>query len=452
MPALTFGTSSYERTEGDLPELPVVNMYAEKTDSEGIVLQSRPPIVSRGQTLGSGPIRALFIRADVVASSLFTVSGLTLYQNDTSRGTISGASDSFVSIDGNETGIMVCAGEDLHTFDGTTFATVSLPDGTAFDALKVICGASRFIVIRKDTGRFYFTPPLLRTFDALDFATAESSADDLLDMLFLDDTLILFGPESVEFWPNTGDSNAPFVPLQGRVLERGIRATGCATSLGSTFAWVTDVNTVCVGDENNIVSNPGLQARIAASSAVSLFNFFIDGMEFLCLRLDNETQVFNQRTGTWSEFSSHNLSNWIARCHSSGIFGSAIDGRTLEFGPLVNEIGLIFERRFRAGFPINGGGVQISNLRLRANPGQTEYLAGEYADPVVEMRFSRDAAQTWSNWRATSLGEQGNYRQRIEWRQLGLASAPGFMAEFRVTSPVGFRASGVFANEPTGGR
>jgi len=42
MPAAQFGLSSYERAEGDLPALPVINMYAEETASEGVVLQSRP--------------------------------------------------------------------------------------------------------------------------------------------------------------------------------------------------------------------------------------------------------------------------------------------------------------------------------------------------------------------------------------------------------------------------
>jgi len=307
------------------------------------------------------------------------------------------------------------------------------------------------VAIRANSGRFYFTPPLAQTFDGLDFATAESEADQLLDALFIDDILILFGRETVEFWPNTTDNNLPFQPLEGRVLERGIRATGCATPLGPTFAWITDQNTVCVQDENNVISNPGLQERLAASTTASLFNFFIDGVEFLALRMDAETQVYNRSTGTWSEFASAGQANWLATCHAAGVFGST-GGKTLAFGSGHAELGGVLERRFRAGLPINGGGVDIANLRLRANAGQTPVLATDYADPVVEMRVSRDAGQTWGNWKQTALGRQGNYRKRIEWRALGQASAPGFVAEFRVTDPVPFRVSGVFVNEPFGGR
>lgn len=446
MPAIQFGLSSYERADGDLPGLPVVNMYAEETPSEGIVLQSRYGLVDRAANMGAGPVRQLYKRDGVIGGSLFGVSGSTLYQGTTSRGAVTGSGA--VSIAGNETGIMVCAGGPLYTYDGTTFAAVSFPDSAP--VIKVIEGASRFIAIRSGSGRFYWTPPLQRTFGALDFATAESEADQLLDALFVDDILILFGRETVEFWPNTGDNNLPFQPLEGRVLERGIRATGCATTFGPAFAWVTDQNTVCLQDENTVISNPGLQERLAASTTASLFTFFIDGTEFLALRMDTETQAYNQRTGTWSQFETFG-GNWAATCHAAGVFGSG-NGATLKWGAGHVELGGVLERRFRSGLPINGGGVPVSNLRLRINPGHTPFLSGAYAEPIIEMRLSPDAGQTWGNWKGTFLGAQGQYRKRIEWRGLGLASAPAFLTEIRLTDPVPLRVSGVFINEPFGGR
>lgn len=446
MPALDFGRSSYERGEGDLPGLPVVNMYAEETASEGIVLQSRPALVDRDADMGTGPIRALFRRDGVVGGRLFGVSGNSFFDVSTEKGVING--DGPVSIDGNEVCVMVCAGGDLFSYDGTTFAQVPLPDD--FQAAKVIEGASRFIVVRSGSGAFYFTPPLERTVDALDFATAESAADQLLDALFLDDILILFGKETVEFWPNTGDNNLPFQPLEGQVIERGIRATGCAAVFNGTFAWVTDENSVCVENERNIISNPGLNEKIAASTECSLFTFFIDGAEFLALRLDDETQCYNARTGAWSKFVSE-LGQWDARCHSDGVFGSD-DGATLEFGAGYIERGVSMERRFVAGYAINGGTLDVSNLRLRVNPGQTTFLEGDYADPTIEVRISPNAGRTWGLFKHTTLGRQGEYSKRIEWRALGLASYPGFLAEFRLTDPVALRVSGVFINEPYGGR
>jgi hypothetical protein len=255
----------------------------------------------------------------------------------------------------------------------------------------------------------------------------------------------------VEFWPNTTDDNLPFQPLEGRVLERGIKATGCATVFNSSFAWVTDKNQVCVGDENSVISNPGIHERIAESAHVSLFTFFIDGAEFLALRLDDETQCYNGRTGAWSRFQSVEDGNWAALCSAKDIFG-ADDGKTLVFGEGYEELGGPMERRFTAGFPINGDPVDVTNLRLRVNPGQTDFLEGPYADPIIETRVSRNAGRTWGLWKQTTLGRQGEYSKRIEWRALGQASMPGFLAEFRLTDPVALRVSGVFINEGSGGR
>ena len=71
---------------------------------------------------------------------------------------------------------------------------------------------------------------------------------------------------------------------------------------------------------------------------------------------------------------------------------------------------------------------------------------------MVEMRLSRNAGQTWSSWRGVSLGRQGDYRTRVQWRCCGQASQPAFLAEFRVTAPVDVRVSDVMVNEAAGGR
>lgn len=450
MPAMQFGLSSYERARGDLPGLPVVNMFAEEAVSEegGVVLQSRPGLVDRDADMGAGPVKALFKRSGVLSGDLVGVSGGNIYRVTTSLGSVTGSGA--VSIAGNEIGVMVTAGATPRYYNGTTLADIAFPDSASVS--KVLAGAGRFILLRSGTGQFYWTPPLAATVDALDLATAESAPDLLLDALFIDDTLSLFGAETVEFWPNTGDDETPFQPLQGRVIEKGIKATGCAVAIGPTFAWVTNDNQVCLQDENTILSNPGLEEQIEASASVSLFTFLIGGVEFLALRLDDETHVWSMRSKAWSKFESYGQTNWVPQCFAGGVFGSSLDGATLAWGDADTDLDGVMTRLFRAGFPLDGGGVPVNNIQLRSNVGQTPFLTGDYAAPVVEMRLSRDAGQTWGNWRATALGAQGEYRRKVQWRACGLASQPGLLAEFRVTDPVPFRASSVLVNEAYGGR
>lgn len=450
MASLQFGISSYERGRGDLPELPVINQFAEEapTEGTGVVLQSRPGLSDRAANMGAGPVEQLFQRDLVLSSALFGVSGGILYRATTSLGTIAGSGP--VSMAGYETALFITAGSTLYLWNGTALSTVAFPDSASVAHIAV--GASRLLCVRKNTGKLYWSDSLETNIDALDFATAESAPDRLLHILFIDDTAILFGAETIEFWPNTTDASLPFQPLEGRVIEKGIRATGCAVGIGPTFAWVTNQNQVCLTDENTIISNPGLEEKIKASVGCRLFTFTLGGIEFLALRIDNETHVWSWRSRMWSEFASYGQDNWTPQCFAGGVFGSAINGKTLEWGAAHLDVGGVLERRFRAGHPLDSGGVMIDNVQLRCNVGQTPYLTGDYDEPVVEMRLSRDAGQTWGDWRATALGAQANYRTRVQWRACGMASQPGFLAEFRVTAPVPFRVSEVLINEPWGGR
>lgn len=450
MPDVQIGLSSYQRAQGDLPGLPVFNMYAEEapTETAGITLQSRPGIADRGADMGAGPVRQLYKRDGVISTALFGVSGASLYRETTNLGTIDGAGP--VSIDGYADLIFAAAGGNLWGYNGTTLSQIAFPDDA--QVIKVIVGESRAIAIRKDTQAYYFSEPLSDTIDALNFASAESQPDRLLDCLYLDGILILYGAETVEFHPSTGDADLPFAPLQGRVYKKGIKATGCAAKIGSTHAWVTNQNQVCMTDESNIISNTGLEERIEAATEVSLFAFLINGIEFLALRLDGETQCFSLRSNLWSEFGSYGAGNWVPQCWSNGIFGSSVDGKTFAWGTGHSDLGGVMERRFRGGFPLNGGNVPIKNLRLRSNVGNTGALTGDYADPVCEMRYSRDAGRTWSPWRPAPLGAQGKYRTRLEWRRLGTFDDPGALFEFRTTDPVPFRASAVTVNEVGAGR
>lgn len=450
MPAIQFGLSSYERGRGDLPELPVVNLFAEEapTEGRGVVLQSRPGLDDREADMGNGPVDALFKRDNVLGTALFGVSGNRLYRDAASLGTVNGGGP--FSLAGYEQFLFAAGGAGLWGYDGTALAEIAFPDDAS--VIKVVTASSRAVAIRGDTQQYYFSGPLGETFDGLDFTSAESQPDRLLDIVPVDGSLVLFGAETVEFHVITGDADLPFQPLVGRVIEKGIRATGCAINIGPTFAWVTNDNQVCLGDENTIISNPGLEARIAASTSVRLFRFMLEGTEFLALRLDDETQVWSWRSRMWSEFASYGETNWIPQCFAGGVFGSAIDGRTLAFGTGHLDLGGVLERRFRAGFPINSSGLNIANVGVRCNVGQTPFLSGDNTDPQIEMRLSRDAGQTFGNWRAVSLGAQGNYRTKVQWRACGMASQPGFLPEFRLTAPVPFRVSEVTINEPLGGR
>ncbi len=447
---MKYGISNYDRERGNFPHLPVVNMFTETVPIEETqsVLQSRPGLANNAISMGAGEIRALFQVDGVLDNGLFGLAGTGFYSSGTLIGSVTG--DGSASIDGYENFVFVNAGEGLYGYDGMTFSTVAVPDGA--DVIKVLVGAFRAIIIKKDTQTFLFSDPLTDTIDALSFASAENSPDRLRDALYIGDTLILFGAKTIEFWPSNDDDDAPFLPLKGRVFQTGIRGTGMAAGFKDTFVWVTEDNEVCVQTPDGVISDLGLSRRIADSETVKVWTFFLDSIEFICVSLDDEDNVFCSKTGTWSVFESYNQTGWLPQFYANGVFGSKVSGQLYEWSEDHQDFGGVLERRFRSWMPINSNNVKINNIILRTNPGQTPFSTGDYDDPVIELRLSKDGGFTFNNWRSRQLGQIGHYSIQVTWSSLGLYHQPGILAEFRVTDPVPFRVSNVLVNEPFGAR
>ena len=452
---LPFGVSAYARTRGNISELPVVNMMAEASPVDGrVVLQSRTGLVLE-VSAGSGPVTGLFRRDGILSGSLCAVSGGQLYIGASLAGAITGNGP--VSMAGDEEELTVCAGGPVFQTTGGSVSPMAFPGGyfTGGAFIKTIDLAGYNIAIEKDSARYWFrlwgSP-----WDDLGFITAENEPDRLLDAVAVDDYLVLFGSETVEFHVKTGQLDAPFEPITARVFEKGIRGVGCAANFDNTAAWVTSKrqgSLVCkAGNVPEVISDDGISERIEGSESLSVDSFFYGRHEFLRILGDDFCILYDASTGEWSEWESYGRVRFRGQCSVAGpLFGDDETGAVWALGTGFTDNDGVLERRFRAGAvldqPVGGNAV-----RLTANPGQTASLTGTYADPVIEMRSSRDAGQTWGNWNATALGAQGQYRQRIEWRRLGLFDDPGMLFEFRLTDPVPLAVRSVQFNPPKGGR
>jgi hypothetical protein len=409
------------------------------------VLQSRFGMEDEGTTLGTGPVKALYQVDGVIDGAQFAVSGSKFYADGIELGTIDGSGEA--SIAGFESFIFAAAGAGLWGWNGVTLAEVTLPDN--FDALRICVGASRLLVIKKTTGRFYWSDVLSSTVDALSFATAENTPDKLLDCLYVGDVAVLFGAETVEFWQVSTDPDLPFLPIVGRVFQKGIKATGCASHFQGSFAWVTNRNQICVGSLDQVITTPDIDAKIEASTVVRLWSFYMGNDEFLALTLDSETLVFSSRSSQWSEFQTLD-ENWRPRCFGGGLFGSSIDGKLIQWSDDYYDHEGNLTRILTAGIAIPAQVLNVFNLIVRTNSGRTPILEGYGYDPMIELRTSKDGGFTYGSWKEIAFGENGQYRKNIMWRSLGSFGRPGFVCQVRVTRPVPFRVSGVYINEPYG--
>lgn len=454
MANLFYGKSAYARERGNMPELPVINMFVEPSPSspDSVVLQSRAPLVEDAEA-GAGPVHGVFQSDGVLDGDTFAVSGSALYRGAVLIGSIDGTGP--VRFAASDSELLVCRGAGLWSYNGFNLVRVTYPDDVNVKWVAYLAGY--FFAGYGDTGQFQFSAiEDGRTWDGLDFATAENEPDAILDAQVVNDVLVLIGPRTVEFWPKTGDSTIPVAPTEGRTYQCGVKATGASCLFDNTFSFVGETGLVYVGGNIPIrISDAGIEERIAASTSWALFSFFFEGAEYLALRLSQGTWIYSAATQQWSEFQSYGRGNWRAQCATmvggAPLFGDDASGTLWRFGSGYVDAGGVLERRFRAAAPVSGS-ASINNIRLTVNVGETPNLTGQYADPVAEIRSSNDQGRTWTGWRSSPLGAQGNYRQRVEWRRLGLFDDPGAVFEFRCTDPVPFRVAGVMANEPGGGR
>jgi hypothetical protein len=453
MPSLMYGTASYERETGNLPRLTLINMFVEQaaTSENSACLQSRPGLGLLA-TNGSGPINAIYSGRGVLSGDDFSVSGSTLYRGTTSKGTVTGSG--FTTIAGAKSEILIARGGTLYSYNGSTLASSGFTGNASNNVTSVCYINSRFVALEANSARFYWSGLLDgRSWDALDFATAERQPDNLLDIASLGDNIWLFGQQSVEVWQNDGVT--PFSRIEQVAFDKGIIATGALCKAdNSLFFAGSDARVYrASADVPERVSDHWLEEKVKASTIVSMFSFVWEGHEFVCVRLDSNTFAYDCATKAWCELQTSG-GQWIAGCAAmkgtSVYLGHDSTGKIMGFSEW-DDLGAEMTREFTAAVQMDAPG-SVDNLWVWANAGQTPLLTGQGSDPVMEMESSRDAGNTWTSFDSASLGAIGGYRVIPEWRRLGQYDAPGAMFRLRVTDPVPFRVSAVKYNEPLGGR
>jgi hypothetical protein len=226
------GKSAYKRT-GEI-EIVLQNRYLEKDPAnlvEGTALVTRPGSDSLVQCAG-GTIRGNYSLKGLFNGDLLTVSGHSLWRVDAVTaaanqitGTIAGDTNPYL------TWMKGIGYEYVFISDGATlqFASVAAAALSAVTGMgggelpKALATVSGFVLVSVfNSQKVYFLEPGTTTIDPLNFFEKESRPDNVLDMLTVGDQVLIMGDGSTENWYATGNLNAPFLPIQGRVYGRGV--------------------------------------------------------------------------------------------------------------------------------------------------------------------------------------------------------------------------------------
>ncbi len=216
-----------------------INMHLVGLESPGkapFVLQSVPGYTALASATGE-------VRGGLKTNDrTFWVIGQTLYEQTApttllARGTVA-TSTGPVSMAYGVTQLVIVDGENgyVYTLGTDDFAQITSPG--FYGSATVNFLDNYFLFVRPDTGQFYISAINdATTFDALDFATAESQPDDLQTALVVQRRLLLMGSTTIEVWFDSGAADFPF-EREGTTIEVGCMAPHSVVSIDNTAFWI----------------------------------------------------------------------------------------------------------------------------------------------------------------------------------------------------------------------
>jgi hypothetical protein len=471
---LPFAVMSYRHRSLPVSAQRLINWFAEKQPpgAKGDLVLLPTPGLDLFTTAGAGPIRGMA----EMGGLLYVVSGRNVYKVTTS-GTVTqvGSSDVIdaggpVTMAENGTQMLVVVPETGEGFVVTSSTVTAVADADFPAASSVTFIDGYHVVTKKDSHQFFISAINDATsWDALDYASAEASPDNLVRAIRVGRELWLFGERSTEIWSNVGAADFPFLRVSGAFVERGcVARDSVATRLGTVF-WLGEDRVVYRSDgfQPVRISTHAIEQAIAGYSVItdargSLYEQ--EGHIFYVLHFptQGETWVYDLATQLWHERESEGYGTWrcgVSLNWATGVVGGdSVNGRLYAINPTrADENGdqvirvatgncfhsegkRVVYTRLAAEFETGVGNTlealeliaaqalvrvtQNDDVRITEN-GDTRItgiipLQIPVSAPVM-LSVSDDGGRTWSSERWRNIGATGDYKTRVEWRRLGSA-------------------------------
>lgn len=414
--------------------------------------------------VGSGPIRAQFTSA---TGRAFVVSGASLYElftNGTS--TLLGALESGTSICSvaeNVTQLGICDGTDLYILTYSTDAFAKVTDGDFPGAGSVTFQDQYFIVNKPGTGEFYIsTLGNGLSWASLDFATAESSPDDLVRVYSAYGQVWLMGEITTEVWYNSGDATFPFARVEGAKMQVGCASAHSVIDIDNSLYWLgkdkdgRGIVYMAQGYAAVRVSTHAMEKAlrdITDYAAVRAYSYQEEGHLFYALTGGGlaTTWVYDVSTKQWHEraYLEPDGSRTAHRAATHMFaFGKHLVGDK-ELGKVYEQSldyyddagDEIFRQRTFTHLHNEDKRFTVNNLQVDFEPG-VGLVTGQGSDPIARLEVSNDGGKTWSPEYFTRIGKIGKFKTRAVWRKLGQFDL--LTARVTITDPVKVAITGAY--------
>ena len=171
----------------------------------------------------------------------------------------------------------------------------------------------RFVFNKANTGQFHWSDLYSTNVNALSYATAESTPDNITAIVkFNSSELWLFGSQSVERYYGTGSPNAPYSRLSGGAMSFGCLAPDSIIALSTGVIWLGISE---FGSNQIVMSGGGVPERISThaieeeiasfgkTSDAIAYAYQSEGHVFYVLSFPsaNVTFCFDVSTGLWHQ-------------------------------------------------------------------------------------------------------------------------------------------------------
>ena len=457
-------TANYGRPRVDLPQTRLVNAYIEKSPGGPTeAIRTARPGLTPLYVNGTGPILASFEQPGLFNGDLFTVSGSEFYRNNTLIGSVAYSTNPQMAA---ANGLLaLVSGGALYIYDGTTLTAQATFDDFVsplppFSGVSVLYNIFVYPVVGSDT--FFFSsvgqPGLI---NALNFSSAQTSPDQIVQSYVLAEELYFFGQTSVEIWDYTGALAAPFALSPGRTYARGCSSQASVKKLDNSLFWVGDNFTVYRTSQIPIrISTSFIEDRLQkagdAISQLTAMVFSVEGHAFYIFNLPSlgESYCYDCQTQEWARWGTYTGLQYepdvflasVASGQGEMIYlGSYRDG-SIYLLDVKNHTddGRPMQVTVSASVWVGGGVHKCTNVSLQCVRGVATSATPR---PVVEMRYSDDGGRTWTSWTPGSLGMIGTYSYKSTWRSLGIIKQPGRLFEFVISDAVNVTIEGVSMGE-----
>ena len=416
---------------------PQVNEIRTAADGEIGMLVRSPGLTQLG-TIGLGPIRGLYTASN---GNLYCVSGSGLYKVSTSwTGTLLGtlnSSSGRVQMQDNGAQLMIADGPGATlTFAGNVSSGMS--GISAWLTSNVAGYLDEWGIFAVPGSNAFYTSNQLdfTTYNGLNVAYKQGFGDPIVSILTDKGNVWLFGRETSEVWYNA--QNAPpgivLSRIPGSLIEIGCCSPHSPRQLMNSIIWLGDgkhgagVVWQAQGYAPNRISTHAVEQVLQSYGYGNLQNatawtYEADGHGFYCLNVPGApvTGQWHERAHLLAGQDSRNQAEVHAWFNGQHVVGDYQTGQIYaldKFNYTDNGSPIRWLRR-TPHISQDMAWVFYDSFQLDLEVGLGLDGTQQGTNPQVMMRYSNDAAHTWSRELWRSAGAIGQYRQRLMWRNLG---------------------------------